>query len=279
MGASMKWALLANAYDNTNIRDKLVKEFSSKLDFSYTPDEKYVDLYLNGEYNGLYLIAEKVDVEKNRLDISEDSVLATFEYAGRFELLDNPFVTDNNQTMDVKYPSKCTEEDLNIIQAYVQQMEDAILTGNDLEEIIDIDSWARMYLVEEVFEDLDVCVASSYYYWTWDEGKIYRGPVWDYDFTLANNISNSNPLTFYAKREWRSDGYYTPYYNALLKNNIFRKRMEEIYYTEFSPLLEELVDGGIEQLWISINKASEMNTVRWGWGYEFIHRIKELLRG
>jgi hypothetical protein len=60
-----------------------------------------------------------------------------------------------------------------------------------------------------------------------------------------------------------SDDLYVPYYNALLQNETFRERVKEIYDTEFVPLLDELMDRGIEELASSIREASAMNLVRW----------------
>jgi hypothetical protein len=268
MDASIRWALLANAYDVTNMRDKIVKDFAGNLDLAYSPKEEYADLYLNGEYNGLYVISEKVEVAENRLELPEDSVLCTFEFSQRWNLLENPVATDEGQVIEVKYPQVCSESKLNEISSYIQQMENAIMDENgNIAEIIDIDSWARMYLIEEVFEDVDVGIASSYFYWSEADGKIYSGPVWDFDRSMGSDIANCNPETFFAKREWRSLGYQVPYYDALLKHEDFRERVIEIYYDEFAPLMEELVDDKVEELGLKINKASDMNYVRWSTSY------------
>jgi hypothetical protein len=268
MDASVRWALLANAYDVTNMRDKIVKDFAGSIDFAYSPSEEYVDLYLNGEYNGLYVISEKVEVGENRLELPEDSVLCTFEFSLRWDLLENPVATDEGQVIEVKYPQVCSESKLNEISSYIQQMENAIMDENgNIADIIDIDSWARMYLIEEIFEDVDVGIASSYFYWSEDDGKIYSGPVWDFDRSMGSDIANSNPETFFAKREWRSLGYQVPYYDALLKHEDFKERVIELYYDEFAPLLEDFADKKVEELGLEINKASDMNYVRWNKSY------------
>jgi hypothetical protein len=289
MACSDSWALLANAYDSTNIRDKIVKNFARELEFAYSPDEKYVDLYLNGEYNGLYMISEKVQIDENRLNISEDSVLESFEYNERWRMLDNPFMTNAEQTIEVKYPTECSDYELNRIKLHTQRMENVILgNGDSVEDVIDIDSWARMYLIDEVFENVDAGIASSFFYWSWDDGIVFRGPVWDYDNAMGGSSvnSNGNPLTFYAIREKKSD-YMTPYYSALLQNDVFMERVVEIYFDEFVPLLDELVNGGIEKMQESIKGASVLNSIRWKnlytkqitWEYlvDFLVKRKEFL--
>jgi hypothetical protein len=139
-----------------------------------------------------------------------------------------------------------------------------------------------------VFENVDAGIASSFFYWSWDDGIVFRGPVWDYDNAMGGSSvnSNGNPLTFYAIREKKSD-YMTPYYSALLQNDVFMERVVEIYFDEFVPLLDELVNGGIEKMQESIKGASVLNSIRWKnlytkqitWEYlvDFLVKRKEFL--
>lgn len=69
MGKSKKWCLLANANDFSFLRNMLAYDFAQKIGVDVTSDTNHVDLYLNGEYAGLYLITEKVEIDSNRVDI------------------------------------------------------------------------------------------------------------------------------------------------------------------------------------------------------------------
>lgn len=69
MGKSKKWCLLANANDFSYMRNMLAYDFAQKMGIDVTSSTKRVDLYLNGEYAGLYLITEKVEIGSNRVDI------------------------------------------------------------------------------------------------------------------------------------------------------------------------------------------------------------------
>lgn len=70
MGQAKTWILLANAYDESAIRNKLVYDLAKKAGLMYTPNGNWVDLYINGEYRGNYLLSEKVEIAKNRIDIA-----------------------------------------------------------------------------------------------------------------------------------------------------------------------------------------------------------------
>lgn len=71
MGEAKKWILLANAKDDSLIRNKLVYDFAA--DYTEVPSIEgvYVDLYMNGDYAGNYFLCEKVEISRNRLDITD----------------------------------------------------------------------------------------------------------------------------------------------------------------------------------------------------------------
>lgn len=70
MGQAKTWILLANAFDESGIRNKLVYDLARETGLMYSPNGNWVDLYINGEYRGNYLISEKVEIAKSRVDIA-----------------------------------------------------------------------------------------------------------------------------------------------------------------------------------------------------------------
>ena len=64
MRPAKKWVFLANAADETNLRNKIVYDFARRLDFGFVPDSRFADVFLNGRYTGLYLITEKVECKE-----------------------------------------------------------------------------------------------------------------------------------------------------------------------------------------------------------------------
>lgn len=70
MGASKNWALLANVYDQTNMRNTFAYELAKAMGIAYC-ESTWVVLYLNGEYRGLYQLCETISIAKTRLDITD----------------------------------------------------------------------------------------------------------------------------------------------------------------------------------------------------------------
>ena len=70
MGADRKWLLLANSFDRTLLKNKLAYEMANDMGLEFTPEVQHVDLFMNGEYMGNYLLSEKVEVDDYRVKIS-----------------------------------------------------------------------------------------------------------------------------------------------------------------------------------------------------------------
>lgn len=71
MRKSSKYNLLANAFDESSLRNKIALDLCKAIGDSYTVDSQYVQLWINGEYRGLYLLTTKVDVKKRSVDIAD----------------------------------------------------------------------------------------------------------------------------------------------------------------------------------------------------------------
>ncbi len=70
MPQARKWVLLANASDPSLMRNKLVFEISAQLGFAFVPKAEYADLWIDGDYRGTYLVTEKPEVNKKRLNLT-----------------------------------------------------------------------------------------------------------------------------------------------------------------------------------------------------------------
>lgn len=266
MGAAQRWILLANAYDPSQLRNKLVYDAAQRLDLAYSPECEWVDLYLNGEYAGLYLLCERNEVAPERVDLSgEDSFLVSKEWGWRLEQQGKPYVTtQGGASLRIQYASL---DESAILQLW-QSAENAILaedgidpvTGKHWQDLIDTESWVRKYLVEEVFANIDGATLSQFFYY--DGGKIYAGPVWDFDLAIANTFAFPCPAAnmFFANIPgmWES-----PWYHALYSTGEFYDWVTQLYEREFRPLLTELLETGIDAYTARIAQAAAMNQLRW----------------
>ncbi|MBR4720346.1 MAG: CotH kinase family protein [Clostridia bacterium] len=264
MGDAQKWILLANANDTTNLKNKMVFDFAKSTKLEWTPESEYVDLYINGDYNGLYLLCEKIEIEKTRLDIGEnDGFICKNEPSWRFDQLQNPFITSFGRATEITAPDTVTTSQMRKIKSDVnlmeKEMEDGTLTH------IDIDSWASKYLIDEITENTDADFCSSYFYCRYVDGepRFYGGPIWDYDLIFGSLSHIANPCTFFANRRLKTRENPMPYYYTLYNNEKFYDRVVEIYSKELLPKLTQLVAVDIKRQEEFIKEASYQNKVRW----------------
>ena len=265
MGAATDWCLLANFLDHSNLNNKVVYDLANRVGFLWTPKCEYVDVYLNGAYNGLYLLAEKVEIGADRLNIDpgRGDFLCAFDFASRIGEMRNHLRTEKGRTVEICEPEILTQEEKQRIEDLVNQQEQDILSGNigSTGSIVDMDSWIRRYLIDEIAGNTDADLSSSYFYCT--DGKLYAGPVWDYDTAFGNTIQNANPQAFTAKNRVKYGDLIAPFYSVLFAHPVFYDRMAEIYQQEFLPVLNALIAHDIQNLADTIHSAATANSIRW----------------
>ena len=71
MDESKSFVLVANQHENTFLRNRITFELADALDLPYTPDCRSVDLFVNGEFRGSYLLSDKIGISGGSVDIVE----------------------------------------------------------------------------------------------------------------------------------------------------------------------------------------------------------------
>lgn len=272
MGSAKKWILLANESDPTHLRNKFIYDFAEKIGLPYSPESDWVDLYLNGEYAGLYLLSERNEVHPQRVNLSQmGSFLVSTDASGKMEERGKAFIRTKhlipNIVLRIRYSAV---PEINMKQIW-QSAENAILaedgidpiTGKNWLDLIDLDSWAKKYLVEEIATNIDGGVVSQFFYYDGKDetGRIYAGPVWDYDetagFTWPWYMNPTPANVFCANRE-----------NAVWFHALYQKK--EFYgqvvkrYTEYQPILADMLERNFLEYEAKVASSAKMNEVRWG---------------
>lgn len=270
MSAGANWVLLANATDGSNLHNKLVFDMVNQVWPVAGQESAWVELYLNGEYAGLYLLCEKVESGENRLDMDSAAgdFLCKIELSERLGQLRNGFTTRSGRAVEICEPRELSDARRERIEALVNELEKTIVSGEDLSLCgnLDLDSWARRYITDEISANVDSDKASAYFYYK--DGKFYAGPVWDFDLSFGNNLGGdkrySNPGIFVARphEQFSSPGY--SWYRSLCENPSFTERVAQIYEQDYLPVLEQLCAGELTALAAGIERASERNYLRWG---------------
>jgi uncharacterized protein YjdB/cytoskeletal protein RodZ len=263
MPKAKKWILLANHADATFLRNLTAFTIANNLGLAATPQEsRYVNLFVNGKYLGLYQLTEKVEIGSNRLDIDNDqAVMAemdnTYGYhepeslrfkskvtGTTFVLKDQNSEVDDNNKLD-----EATAAGWSRFQSSVNKFEELLYAKKPnwkaISSAIDVDSFARFYLLEEFAEDSDVSVSSIYYFQDGPNDKIHAGPAWDFDITLGNCDSafrGASPKNIYVvNTKWFSDRG-TDWYTQLFRNPEFVRIVNEIWAADGAQSISKAID-------------------------------------
>jgi len=276
MGSANRWVLLANSFDGSHLKNKMVYDLAENAGMPYAPNGQWMDLYLNGSYAGLYLLSERNEIHPNRVDLpAESSFLVSWELEHRMLAQGYPYVkTERGTAIRVHQSALALEEIQNLWQSVENAVfaEDGIdpITGKPWDELIDLDSWAMLFLIDEISGDYDGGAISKFFYYSEQDGsgKIYAGPVWDKDDSLAkDHWTVSSPNAIIASRSYEKNGVEWRLFAGLYQKEAFSSRVTEIYQRTILPLMEELYMSGIEEYESQISQAAWVNGKRWNQEY------------
>ena len=276
MGAAHRWILLANANDHSHARNAIIYDFADEAGLVYSPDYAWVELYLNGCYAGLYMLCERNEVHPQRVDLTDEAgFLVSLEINDRLLTQGYPhIITQAQQYLRIHHPKNADDAVLSALSESWQRVENAILaedgidpvSGLGWQQMIDLDSWVKKYLVEEVFANGDACYISQFFYCSGDN-VIYAGPVWDYDRTMGLSsvwqLKHANAMI--GNRLHVVDGYDTPWFHELYQKPEFYECMKALYAEVFVPLLEDLIDTKLSSYQALLDQPVRMDGIRWGY--------------
>lgn len=215
------WILYAPYTDKTLMRDVLAYEWSNNMG-RWAPGTKFVEVFVSGaakvkrgDYQGVYVLIEKIKKGKDRVDIHRLFSSQTTEpdvsggYILKIDRLDpgdSGFATKTGRVLAWVYPKEreATPAQKAYIKGYMDQFETA-LNGPNFKDpnigyakYIDVDSFIDQHLLVEFTKNIDGFRLSTYMFKD-REGKLNMGPAWDFNLTLGN----ANYLD-----GWKPDGWY-----------------------------------------------------------------------
>ena len=309
MDQGKNWYLLPVYIEKDRMNTKVAFNIASELGLSFTPECTWIDLYLNGEYNGNYLLCESITVDEGRIaihnleeenkaknpNIEESEVFTTDFYKGcelthgdnvnggyliekdipgRYNDEISGFQTASGAYFILKSPEHASREQVEYIMNYFQTIENMIVNNTpDYANYIDLDSFAARFLVEEISLNWDADVTSMFFYKNNDSNLLYAGPVWDFDSSMGWGRGDYH--------NWSNYEY--SILNALNEradvNNLSWHTMlyenEEFYnkvvaeFRELLPYMETLLETTIDEYADTVRASTLMDETRWQYTYTF----------
>ena len=268
-----KWTLINNYGDKTLMRNLLAFELSRRMGLSYTPYGTAVDVLLNGEYKGCYQLCDQVEIDKNRVAITEmtpednQGSALTGGYLIEVDAYANQekswFNSNKGNPVTIKSPDEdeITANQKQYIRNFFNQME------NNWAAYLDLNSFLRHFLVGELSGNTDT-YWSVFMYKQRDENLMHVGPVWDFDLAFHND-KRIYPVNTKSDYIYRSGGSCAGNMrnfvdNIVVKDAAAKRKMLEIWdEARQSGLTEESLLAYIDHWATVLQQSQHLNFLRW----------------
>ena len=274
-----KYAIISPEADPTLLRNYMTYKTGLELDgIGYTPKVELVEAYLNGSYNGIYALVERIAIESGKIDIEEVDVNGENLTGGYLiekdagdkvnwngdPLFECPYQANpNDDVFTVQAPDDPSQEVLDYLTAYMKRVHGAIMgtSGEDYTRYVDTDSWVDFVIMQEISKNIDGNLKTScYMYKEADNDKLYMTALWDFDNAYGNagwdnKAPGRNDVVDCPSGTGTEDfmviNSSCPWYQKLYTIPAFRQALQEKYTQYRHTLVEDMfvkLDAGAAYL-------------------------------
>lgn len=276
MGANSEWVLNGPFLDKTLMRNRLVYGLGREI-FEWAPDTRYAEVFLDGEYQGVYLVTEPVTNGESRLRISEFGLLSgetsylvkrdrVGTEADPLEVYGKTAGKTSND-LYIEYPGagSLTGRQREWIVKDISDFERALYSEHfadkrlGYENYIDVDSFVDYFILNEVVMNNDAGNLSTYAYK--ELGGKLQMAIWDYNNCYDNYQWFAQDFTdfFMAEAVW---------FSRLLQDRNFVDRVVARYQElRKGPLTKEHMYAMMEAYREELGPAVERNYAVWGYTF------------
>ena len=293
MPSEADWVLYPSYSDKTLMRNVLAFKLYESFG-RYSVRTKFCELFLNGDYIGVYVFMEKIKRDKGRVnikklepaDISGDALTGGYIVkidkpdAGSRQGWTSMFLPPDNSSKRINYlysypkEEDITAEQKNYIKQYFDQFENIMNATsfndpfNGYYNFVNLPTFIDTYILFEFVKNVDSYRISTYFYKDRNsvDGRLCYGPVWDLDFGLGNaDYDNGYSPTGWEVFYKNNSDYLTPFWSRKMMNdpvffNALAKRWSQVKTASFSyPLISAFIDSTVNV----INEAKTRNFQKW----------------
>lgn len=240
------WVLHGPYSDKTLMRNVLAMKLANRLG-GYHSRTAFVELFINDSYEGIYVLMEKIKRDKNRVDIARlraddlegDELTGGYvfkidkgfpDWQSDFDIVTRPGAKIGFQFVSPTRDNIMPEQEA-YIESYVDSFELALRNGSYggkvWQDYTDINSFVDHFIIKELSKDVDAYRISSYYYKEKDSdgGKIFAGPVWDFNIAFGNADYCNGNLTSGWMYSFNCDQGNPFWWNSFMASSEFRNQL------------------------------------------------------
>lgn len=272
------WVLHGPFLDKTLMRNYMWYNLSGQI-MEWAPDVRFCEVFLNKEYQGVYVMTEQISVGEGRIEVSKYDgksgvssyiVCVDRESVNDVEYLENfSFYTRRSRSrVEVKYPgaAKINPGITDYISRDFSKYEKALYSYDydskryGFQSDIDVDNFVDYMIINEVSQNTDAGLYSTYFYKD-VSGKL-KMCVWDFNNCCDNYMEDQTPMAGFFMQD-------RPWFFMLLKEEGFTERIIDRYRELRSSVLsDEYIKNYIEEVRNYLGSAIDRNYKVWGYSFD-----------
>lgn len=248
MKAEKDWILLANYLDGMHSLNAVAMKIGQLMNMPFTNNIVPVEVVLNGQYQGCYMLTEQIEVKKNRVSIGNDGILLQMD-----KNFDDPWQfksTFYQLPVMIMYPELTASEQIAPIKAEFEKLETLVaesnFPNNNYTDYVDIESVANYFIVYMLTNNEELNHPKSTYLYKTKVGKWTMGPIWDFDWAFAFEGTQ----TYFARPDrsmfWNSSSAGTKFFVRFMADprikTLIKQKWEDFKNNRFNHLYSFIDD-------------------------------------
>ncbi|MFT3904784.1 MAG: CotH kinase family protein [Steroidobacteraceae bacterium] len=258
--AAKSWVLLANYQDPTLMMNSIAFELGRRFGFAFTPHDNPVELFLNGQYQGSYVLTEQIQVGEGRVDIDADNGFLVELDAYYDE--DPKFTTDIYELpVMIKSPEDLSDSaGYDFVKDAINGLETALADSSfpdsGYRDLVDMDSFVDFLMVNEIVMNNEIGWPKSTYMYQDVGAKISMGPLWDFDWGFSFSGTGHQYFTSTSGLIWKH-----PFLARFFDDPEFVAR----YKARWASMHEQIetLPLFVAELASRLQRSQEQNFIRW----------------
>lgn len=226
MPEGKEWDLISNFRDKSMLQNFITYQLAGLLGDEYYPKCEFIELYLNRQYLGIFLLVEHVKVSGNRVNIPKSDSSFLFEKTSATSTDGTMFTSSLGYIFKFCQPKEPSAQAQELLENHINSFE-SFLQSKDIYKLdsigkwIDIDDFVRYYWIQEFTKNIDGHRRSIFI--TWEKGDLIKmGPVWDFDLGYGNSGDEKHGPEQWLIRNYGWDRF-------LFKNNDYKARVKDFW--------------------------------------------------
>lgn len=283
MKEQKKWALITNGADNSFLRDKIAYTLAEEAGCRFTPQAEYVNVYVNGSFQGIYLLTQRISEKNGCLKWDDNEQNFLFEIDERYAEENDWFMTENygivyssNKPVNVRQISEMEARFERMLEVFEGKSIPEEQYMENCKQYIDVPSWVKQYMIGEFFVNVDLDYASQYFFSEGENPVLYAGPIWDYDNSMGI-FSTMSCYDISPYLQW-AEGREGSWFAKLMQHEAFREMYVDYYENTFSKLITDMIENKIPSYVEQMDTSMYMDSIRWSSGADcFSDEVKQII--